>query len=66
MYSFKYLLPVFHLERKGSTARARFFYKWANSWDYGTYHIGDQSQSHRCLHTWSLEVDERSDQKSDI
>ena len=24
------------------------------------------SQSHHCLHTWSMEVDEGSDQKSDI
>ena len=51
---------------------------WASSLDYGTYHIGDQrrlrracasAQSHqslRCSHTWSMEVDEGSDQKSDI
>ena len=43
---------------------------WASSWDYGTYHIGDQrrlrwacasAQSHhslRCSHTWSVEIDE--------
>ena len=49
--------------------------KWASSWDYGTYHIGDQRrlrracasaqsrQSIRCLHTWSLEVDEKSNQQ---
>ena len=49
--------------------------KWASSCDYGTYHIGDQqrlrractsAQSHqslRCSHTWSMEVDEVSDQK---
>ena len=51
---------------------------WASSWDYGTYHIGDQRrfrracasaksrQSLRCSHTWSMEVDEGSEQKSDI
>ena len=51
---------------------------WASSWDYGTYHIGDQRrlwqactsmqscQSLRCSHTWSMEVDEGSHQKSDI
>ena len=50
----------------------------ASSWDYGTYHIGDQrrlrracasAQSHqglRCSHTWSIEIDKGSDQKSDI
>ena len=43
--------------------------KWASSWDYGSYHIGDQwwlrwacasaqyRQSLRCSHTWSMEVD---------
>ena len=52
--------------------------KWASSWDYGTYQIGDQRrprracasaqsrQSLRCSHTWSMEADEESDQKSDI
>ena len=51
---------------------------WASSWDYDTYRIGDQrrlrwacasAQSHqslRCSHTWTMEVDEGSDQKSDI
>ena len=51
---------------------------WASSWDYGTYHIGNQQrlrracpsaqsrQSLRCSHTWSMEVDKGSDQKSDI
>ena len=51
---------------------------WASSWDYGTYHIGDQRRlrracasaqsrlSLRCSHTWSMEVDEGSDQKSYI
>ena len=51
---------------------------WASSWDYGTYHIGDQRrlrwtcasaqsrQSLRLSHTWSMEVDEGSDQNSDI
>ena len=49
---------------------------WASSWDYGTYHIGGQRslrracasaqsrQSLRCSHTWSMEVDEGSYQKS--
>ena len=49
---------------------------WASSWDYGTYHIGDQRrlrracasvqsrQSLRCSHTWSMEVDEGSDKKN--
>ena len=47
---------------------------WASSWDYGTYHIGDQRrlgqacafaqsrQSLRCSHTWLMEVDEESNQ----
>ena len=47
----------------------------ASSWDYGTYHIGDQrrlrractsAQSHQslpCSYTWSMEVDEGFDQK---
>ena len=51
---------------------------WASSWGYGTYHIGDQrrlrracgsAQSHQSLrssHTWSMEIVEESDQKSDI
>ena len=51
---------------------------WASSWDCGTYHIGDlrrlrracapaqSRQSLRCLHIWSVEVNEGSDQKSDI
>ena len=51
-------------------------YKWA-SWDYGTYHIGDQRrlrrscastqsrQSLRCSHTWSIEEDEGFDQETD-
>ena len=50
----------------------------ASSWDYGTYHIDDQQRLRRacasaqsrqslpCSHTWSMEVDEGSDQKSDI
>ena len=45
-----------------NSARQVFFFKWASSWDYGTYHIGDQRrlrracafapshQSLRCLH----------------
>ena len=53
-------------------------YIWASSWDYGTYHIGDQRrlrrtcasaesrQSLRCSHAWRMEIDEGSDQKSDI
>ena len=52
--------------------------KWASLWDYGSYHIGDQRrlrractsaqsrQSLRCSHTWSMELDEELDQKSDI
>ena len=51
---------------------------WASSWDYDTYRIGDQRklrrfcasaqsrQSLRCSHTWSMELDEGSDRKSDI
>ena len=46
---------------------------WASSWDYGTYHIGNQrrlrrasasaqsGQSFRCSYTWSMEVDQKSD-----
>ena len=53
-------------------------FNWASSWDYGTYHIGNQwrlrracasaqtCQSLCCSHTWGMEVDEGSDQKSDI
>ena len=56
-------------------------HNWASTWDFGTYHIGDQwrlrracastdstqsRQSLHCSHTWSMEVDEGSDQKSDI
>ena len=37
---------------------------WASSWVNGTYHIGSL-QSLRCSHTWSMEVDEGSNQKSD-
>ena len=48
--------------------------KWASSWDYGTYHIGNQRrlrracastqsrQSLHCSHTWSMEVDEGADE----
>ena len=55
-----------------------YAYIRASSWDYGTYHIGDQRwlrrpcasaqsrQSLRCSHTWSIEVDEGSNQNSDI
>ena len=51
---------------------------WASSWDYGTYHIRDQRRLRRagasaqfprslhCSHTWSIEVDKGSDQKSVI
>ena len=50
----------------------------ARSWDYGICHIGDERrlrwactfaqscQSLHCSHTWSMEVDEGSDQKSAI
>ena len=53
-------------------------HNWASSSDYGTYHMGDQQrlsracaciqsrQSLRCSHTWSTEVNDGSDQKSDI
>ena len=49
-----------------------------SSWDYDSYHIGDQRrlrracasaqsrQSFHCSHTGSMEVDEGSDKKSDI
>ena len=45
------------------------YFNWAGSWDYGTFHIGDQRRLRRacasaqsrqslcCLHTWSMEVD---------
>ena len=58
--------------------RKQTMQKWAGSWDYGTYHIGDQRrlrracasaqsrQSLRCSYTWSMELDEVSDQISDI
>ena len=48
---------------------------WASSWDYGTYHIGDQRrlrpacasaqscQSICCLHTWGMKVHGRVQQK---
>ena len=51
---------------------------WARSWDYGIYHISDQqwlrgacasAQSHQSLrwwHTWSMEVNEGSNQTPDI
>ena len=51
---------------------------FTSSWDYGTSHTGDQRrlrqacasaqsrQSFRCSHTWSMEADEGSDQKSNI
>ena len=51
---------------------------WASSWDCGTYRIGDNRRLRRacasvqsrqslcCSHTWTMEVDEGSDQKSDI
>ena len=53
-------------------------HKRASSWDYGTYHISDHrrlrracasaqsQQSLRCSQTRRMEVDEGSDQKSDI
>ena len=52
--------------------------KWASALDYDTYHIGNQRrlrracvtvqsrQSFPCSHISSMEVDEGSDQKSDI
>ena len=67
---------------KKPTVKTSLLQRWetksAGSYDYGSYHIGDQrrlrracasAQSHqslRCSETWSMEVDERSDQKSDI
>ena len=30
----------------------RVMYKWASSWDYGTYHIGDQSLHVRTHKVW--------------
>ena len=66
---FKY--KVYRSETKTTSAQ----YIWASSWDYSTYHIGDQRrlrracasaqsrQSLRCSYTWSMEVDEGSDQK---
>ena len=53
----------------------RNLHNWASTWDYGTYHIGDQRrlrracisaqsrQSLRCLHTCSMEVDRGCNQK---
>ena len=47
--------------------------KWASSWDYATYRIGDQRrlrracasaqsrQSLRCSHTWTTKLDEGSE-----
>ena len=47
----------------------RLVMKWASSWDFGTYRIGDQQrlrracasaqsrQSLRCSHTWTIIVD---------
>ena len=65
---------VWHCERAWGSPQKN----WASLWDYGIYHIGEQrrlrracasSQSHLslpCSLTWSIEVDEASDQKSDI
>ena len=38
---------------------------WASSWGYGTYHIGNHIGYLCCSHTWSMEIDDGSDQKSD-
>ena len=58
--------------------RLKCFLNWASSWDYGTYHIGDQRrlrracasaqsrQNLRYSHTQRKEDDEGSDKKSDI
>ena len=55
-----------------------YIYNWASSWDYCTYHIGylwrlrwactsvQFCQSLCYLHTWGMEVDEWSNQKTDI
>ena len=48
---------------------------WASSWDYDTYHIGDQqrlrwacavSLEPSLFTQWSMEIDEGSDEKPDI
>ena len=71
--------PLWQTERLrlGQFVR-RHHNKWASSWDYGTYIIGDQRrlrracayaqsrQSLRCSHTQSMIVDEGSYLKSDI
>ena len=67
-----------HLEDKvpGICYRLLALYQnnWSSSWDYGSYRIGDQRrlrracasaqscQSLRCSPTWSMEIDEGSDQ----
>ena len=67
-------LPVLHIVLDGlpfcQMIMGAKIDNWASSWDYGTYHIGDQRwlkracasaqsrQSLRCVHTWSMEVDE--------
>ena len=77
-YGFTFTLPTCYIKWYCCTFNKVWISIWASSWDYGTYHIGDQPrlrqacastqsrQSLRCSHTCSLEVDEGSDQKSDI
>ena len=72
-YSFKNI----HIDDSAHWWKRRLFllerlHKWASSWDYGTYHIGDKRrlrracasaqsrQSLHCSHTWSMEEDEGS------
>ena len=61
---------VFHMwaEPSSNTQRweqSRVLEIWACSWDYGTFHIGNQWRLRRS-YTWSMEVDKGFDQKSDI
>ena len=72
--NFSLLGTFFRMDRNKVCEKLEYT-KWASSWDYGTYHIGDQRrlrqacasaqsrQSLCCLHTWSIEVDEGSDKK---
>ena len=74
-WNFKVIAAVFRVSEYLGILR---YYIWASSWDYGIYNIGDQRwlrracasaqsrQSRRFSHTWSREVDEGSDQKSDM
>ena len=71
--SFLHLSLLFHFSTSKNLECTKQII-WASSWDYGTYHIGDQRRlrractsaqsrkSLRCSHTLSMEVDEGSDQ----